>query len=155
MATLSQRLPGHDTLPFIALLRVSPGGWWLILVGLKVRPVFSGKDFCPTVSLWSLLAQLSLEKACTACALEFLPALSPESGDQMSCMSAESNTVSGTPCLRVLHRLPRAAVSQLWSWKRRVIHCSQAQQKREGNSMDGGLSLCRPFVCELPHLIRQ
>lgn len=82
------------------------------LCGLKAPPVFSGKYFCPTVSLQSVLAQLSLEEACAVCALEFLPALSPESVDQMSCMSAEPSTVAGTPCLLVL---PRAAVSQLWS----------------------------------------
>lgn len=71
------------------------------------------------------------------------------------CVSAEPNTVSGTPCLLVLHRLLRAAVSQLWSWKRRVLHCSQAQQKREGNNMDRKLALCRSFYYVLPHLIPQ
>lgn len=101
----------------------------LILVDLKVQPVFSGEDFCPPVSLWSLLTQLRP----AACALEFLPALSPESGDQMSCVSADPNTVSGTPCLLVLHRLPRAAVSQLWSWKRQTICCSRFS--RSGNEI--------------------
>ena len=81
---------------FIALLRVSPGGWWLSLVGLRIRPLFSGIGSCPPVSLWSLLAQLSLEEAClccmrSACALHVLhvlslPTFSPESGDQMSCV---------------------------------------------------------------------
>lgn len=139
---------------FIALLRVSPGGWWLSLVGLRIRPLFSGIGSCPPVSLWSLLAQLSLEEAClccmrsacAACALHALCMCCMCSPCQLSllslttrcpvCVSAEPNTVSGTPCLLVLHRLLRAAVSQLWSWKRRVLHCSQAQQKREGNNMD-------------------
>lgn len=96
----------------------------LISVDLKVQAVFSGEDFCPPVSLWSLLAQLSLEEACCLCSGVLASSLSPESGDQMSCVSAEPNTVSGTPCLLVLHRLPRAAVRQLWSWKRQTIRCS-------------------------------
>lgn len=128
--------PRHP--PFYYSPQSKSRGWWL-LVGLKVRPAFSGKDSRPTVSLWSLLAQWRLEEACAVCS--GILASSPESGDQMSCMSAEPNTVSGTPCPLVLHTLPRAAVSQLWSWERRAFIAPRPSKSgMAGDSLGAGPS---------------
>lgn len=110
VATLSQPPSGHAAFPFIAALRVSPGGWWLILGGLGALP---GTIWEILLSLQSLLAQLSPEEACAACALDFLPALSPGSLSQMSFMFAEPNSVVELLVFLSYSCLASPALSQL------------------------------------------
>lgn len=147
VATLPQPLSGHGTLPFITLLRVSPeggGSWWASKSGQRslgrtqVLP-------CPCGLCWHSGDQRR-PVLCSG-----ILASSPESGDQMSCMSAEPNSVSGTPCPLVLHTLPRAAVGQLWSWERRAFIAPRPSKR----GVAGGLAWRRPFNCVLPHPIPQ